>query len=151
MGLGKTVRPVRPDAPAAGGHSRADAVCATSRTAPRLAAPHGRQVQSVAFLYYLWQTQGIPGPFLVIAPLSTLPHWQREFERYVHEKRRRARFRLRSHGYTGPPTDAWSCRWTTMNVIVYHGNQQARDILVKHEFFYPVRAAVRDAWQKGRL
>ena len=43
------------------------------------------QVQSVSFLNYLWQVQGIPGPFLVVAPLSTLPHWQREFERYVLE------------------------------------------------------------------
>jgi SNF2 family DNA or RNA helicase len=35
----------------------------------------------VAFLNYLWQVQHLPGPFLVVAPLSTLPHWQREFER----------------------------------------------------------------------
>jgi len=42
----------------------------------------GKTVQSVTFLHYLWHNQGLPGPFLVVAPLSTLPHWQREFERY---------------------------------------------------------------------
>ena len=38
------------------------------------------------------QTHGITRPFLVIAPLSTIHNWQREFE-----------------------------TWTDMNVLVYHG------------------------------
>ena len=38
----------------------------------------GKTVQSVSFLHYLHSTQGLWGPFLVVAPLSTLSHWQRE-------------------------------------------------------------------------
>ena len=83
----------------------------------------GKTVQSVSLLNYLWQTQGIAGPFLVVAPLSTLPHWQREF-----------------------------ARWTNMNAIVYHGNQAARDVLHKYEFFYKVRttnAGLDACWPRG--
>ena len=40
----------------------------------------GKTVQSVSFLHYLHSTQGLWGPFLVVAPLSTLSHWQRELE-----------------------------------------------------------------------
>lgn len=38
------------------------------------------------------QAAGIRGPFLVIAPLSTIANWQREFE-----------------------------SWSDLNVIIYHG------------------------------
>ncbi|KAL3898148.1 MAG: hypothetical protein SGPRY_012903, partial [Prymnesium sp.] len=83
----------------------------------------GKTVQTVSLLHYLHEKQvrrgkrggsrgllGLPfpytladspqglwGPFLVVAPLSTLPHWQREVE-----------------------------SWTHMNVVVYHGNAAAR-------------------------
>ncbi len=46
----------------------------------------------------------IRGPFLVIAPLSTIPHWKREFE-----------------------------NWTDMNAIVYHGNAESRALLRTYE------------------
>ncbi len=46
----------------------------------------------------------IRGPFLVIAPLSTIPHWKREFE-----------------------------NWTEMNAIVYHGNSESRALLRTYE------------------
>ena len=39
----------------------------------------GKTIQSLAFLDGIFQ-YGIRGPFLVIAPLSTIPNWQREFE-----------------------------------------------------------------------
>ena len=79
----------------------------------------GKTVQSVAFLNLLWQQFRLKGPFLVVAPLSTLPHWEREFQ-----------------------------GWTDLNVLVYHGSVGSRDLMYEYEFFYrrseaderPVRA-----------
>ena len=44
---------------------------------------------------------------MVIAPLSTIPNWQREFE-----------------------------LWTDMNVIVYHGSQTSRNMIQEYEMYY---------------
>lgn len=43
----------------------------------------GKTVQSMAFLAHLSEAQGIWGPFLVIAPASTLHNWQQECARFV--------------------------------------------------------------------
>lgn len=51
----------------------------------------GKTIQSITFLNEI-DKYGIPGPFLVIAPLSTIGNWQREFE-----------------------------TWTDLNAITYHG------------------------------
>ena len=59
----------------------------------------GKTIQSLAWIHSIY-TYGIRGPFLVIAPLSTIPNWQREFE-----------------------------LWTDMNVIVYHGSQTSRNMI----------------------
>ncbi|RKP19872.1 hypothetical protein ROZALSC1DRAFT_817, partial [Rozella allomycis CSF55] len=67
----------------------------------------GKTVQSVSFLDQLYRKFKIRGPFLVIAPLSTIPHWEREFK-----------------------------GWTDMNVVVYHGGAVARDMIVDYEFYY---------------
>jgi SNF2 family DNA or RNA helicase len=67
----------------------------------------GKTVQAVSTIFCLKRCEGIRGPFLVIAPLSTIPHWKREFE-----------------------------GWTDMNPIVYHGNMLAREIIRRHEFRY---------------
>lgn len=61
----------------------------------------GKTVQSTAFLYELYRQQNIQGPFLVIVPLSTMGNWEREMK-----------------------------NWTEMNVIVYHGNQTSRNLIV---------------------
>ena len=66
----------------------------------------GKTIQSLAWLKGIHDT-GILGPFLVIAPLSTIPNWQREFE-----------------------------LWTDMNVIVYHGSQTSRNMLAEYEMYY---------------
>ena len=66
----------------------------------------GKTIQSLAWLKGIHET-GILGPFLVIAPLSTIPNWQREFE-----------------------------LWTDMNVIVYHGSQTSRNMLAEYEMYY---------------
>jgi DNA helicase INO80 len=38
----------------------------------------GKTIQSIALLAHLAEVKGIWGPFLVVAPSSTLPNWQRE-------------------------------------------------------------------------
>lgn len=73
----------------------------------------GKTVQTVSFCRYLLQTHNIRGPFLVVAPLSTTHHWKREFE-----------------------------SWTDMNVVLCHGNAEAREMIHKHEFFFPGKRAV---------
>ncbi|KAF9957033.1 hypothetical protein BGZ72_002225 [Mortierella alpina] len=42
----------------------------------------GKTLQTISFLAYL-REKGIWGPFLVVAPLSTLANWVMEFERFV--------------------------------------------------------------------
>lgn len=67
----------------------------------------GKTVQTVSMLWYLFKYRNVRGPFMIIAPLSTIPHWRRELE-----------------------------NWTDMNCIVYHGNSEARQIIRDFEFFY---------------
>ena len=66
----------------------------------------GKTIQSLAFIDSVHRV-GIRGPFLVIAPLSTIPNWQREFE-----------------------------TWTNLNIIVYHGSNASRTMLQEYEFFF---------------
>ena len=68
----------------------------------------GKTVQAVAFLERVTRVEGLPGPFLVVAPLSTLMHWQRTVQ-----------------------------QWTDMNAIVYQNTKQSREIIRNYEFFYP--------------
>lgn len=51
----------------------------------------GKTIQSIAFLYHLYSVENVKGPFLIIAPLSTLEHWKRTVE-----------------------------EWTTMNCVLYY-------------------------------
>ena len=67
----------------------------------------GKTVQTVSVINHIFTKYNERGPFLVIAPLSTIPHWKREFE-----------------------------NWTNMNVVVYHGNSQAKDIIRQYEWKY---------------
>lgn len=47
----------------------------------------GKTVQSLAFLAHLAEVHHIWGPFLVIAPASTLHNWQQECARFVPKMR----------------------------------------------------------------
>ncbi|ORY40365.1 hypothetical protein BCR33DRAFT_740236 [Rhizoclosmatium globosum] len=67
----------------------------------------GKTVQSTVFLDYLHTRCKVKGPFLVIAPLSTIGNWEREIQ-----------------------------RWSDMNVIVYHGRETSRNLIVETEFYY---------------
>ncbi|XP_069477199.1 chromodomain-helicase-DNA-binding protein 7 isoform X2 [Ambystoma mexicanum] len=66
----------------------------------------GKTIQSITFLYEIY-LKGIPGPFLVIAPLSTIPNWEREFR-----------------------------TWTELNVVVYHGSQASRRTIQLYEMYF---------------
>jgi hypothetical protein len=43
----------------------------------------GKTVQTIALLAYLAEYKGNKGPHLVIVPLSTMPNWQSEFDRWL--------------------------------------------------------------------
>lgn len=69
-----------------------------------------KTIQSIAFLYHLFDVEKIRGPFMVVVPLSTIGHWQREFS-----------------------------EWTDLNVVMYHDNfrgKVTRALIREHEFFY---------------
>ena len=57
----------------------------------------GKTVQTVSLVRMAKERYGAQGPALVVAPLSTLAHWQREFE-----------------------------HWSALDVMVYHGSQASR-------------------------
>lgn len=66
----------------------------------------GKTIQSITFLDEIHST-GIKGPFLIIAPLSTIANWEREFR-----------------------------TWTHLNVIVYHGSALSRQMLQQYEMYF---------------
>ncbi|XP_034558347.1 chromodomain-helicase-DNA-binding protein 8 isoform X2 [Notolabrus celidotus] len=65
----------------------------------------GKTIQSIALLSEIYSA-GLQGPFLVIAPLSTITNWEREF-----------------------------CTWTQMNAIVYHGSLASRQMIQQYEMY----------------
>lgn len=67
----------------------------------------GKTIQSIAFLASLFEDNLTP--YLVVAPLSTLRNWEREFA-------------------------TWAPR---MNIVMYFGSAQAREIIRKYEFYFP--------------
>lgn len=69
----------------------------------------GKTLQSASFVQHLQSNfkDHFTGPTLVIAPLSTLEHWRREFT-----------------------------EWTGLNAIIYHGSKDSRDRIRKYEFFH---------------
>ncbi|KAK1878835.1 Chromodomain-helicase-DNA-binding protein 7 [Dissostichus eleginoides] len=66
----------------------------------------GKTIQSITFLFEIFK-MGIQGPFLVIAPLSTIPNWEREFR-----------------------------TWTELNAVVYHGSQASRKTIQAYEMYH---------------
>ena len=67
----------------------------------------GKTIQSAVFLQMLRREQGMRGPFLIVAPLSTVVQWQREIS-----------------------------LWTEMDAVIYHGSIEDREIIRAHEFSY---------------
>ena len=70
----------------------------------------GKTIQSVGFIKLLQDlpTTGVRGPYLIVAPLSLIGQWQSE-------------------------TKTWA---PDLNVVLYHGSADARDFLVKNDFFF---------------
>ena len=66
----------------------------------------GKTIQSITYLEEMHRV-GIRGPFLIIAPLSTIANWEREFR-----------------------------TWTHHNVIVYHGSMISRQMLQQYEMYF---------------
>lgn len=70
----------------------------------------GKTIQSTSFLNHLHTKLNIQGPFLIVTPLSTIGNWEREIK-----------------------------TWTNMNVVVYHGRDTSRHLIVDTEFYYKGR------------
>lgn len=68
----------------------------------------GKTVQTISFLNHLFTQENVTGPFLIIAPLSTIGHWQRTVQ-----------------------------TWTEMNAIIYLGQKANRRYIREYEWFFP--------------
>nr|QVX32604.1 CHD3/4/5B [Platynereis dumerilii] len=68
----------------------------------------GKTIQAISFLNVLWKEGYAKGPFLVSAPLSTVPNWEREFQFWAPE----------------------------MYVVSYSGGKDTRPIIRHNEFSY---------------
>lgn len=62
----------------------------------------GKTVQSISLMAHLAESQNIWGPFLVIAPASTLHNWQQEFTKFTPD--------LKALPYWGNPKDRKTLR-----------------------------------------
>lgn len=74
----------------------------------------GKTVQLVTTLIEVSKASGIRGPYLVLAPLSTLYHWEHELK-----------------------------NWSDLNAVVYHGNPLSKDIIQRYELC-KIENGVRD-------
>ena len=70
----------------------------------------GKTIQALSFLHQLrvMPTTRVRGPFLIVVPLALIDQWQSEI-------------------------NMWSPQ---MNCVVLHGSTEARELIVKHEFYY---------------
>lgn len=69
----------------------------------------GKTIMTLSFFHHLYTKLNLKGPFLIIAPLTTLEHWQKI-----------------------------ALTWTTMNTILYYDQQgqAGREELRANEFFF---------------
>lgn len=81
----------------------------------------GKTIQSITFLEEIHRV-GIKGPFLIIAPLSTIANWEREFR-----------------------------TWTHLNVIVYHGSVVSRQMLQQYEMYFRDAQVVTSSRVRGSV
>jgi len=69
----------------------------------------GKTLQTCSFVNLVATRFNQRGPFLVVAPLSTLEHWKREFD-----------------------------AWTNLNAFIYHGSQKDRELIRENEMAYEI-------------
>ncbi|XP_050702460.1 lymphocyte-specific helicase-like [Eriocheir sinensis] len=72
----------------------------------------GKTIQCIALICHLVE-QGVSGPFLVVAPLSTLPNWMSEFERFAPK--------VPTLLYHGPESDRMEKRRLIKRVVRLEG------------------------------
>ncbi|CAN4076911.1 unnamed protein product [Withania somnifera] len=80
----------------------------------------GKTIQSIAFLASLFEEN--VSPHLVVAPLSTLRNWEREFATWAPQ----------------------------MNVVMYVGGAQARAIIREYELFFPKNLKITKKKKSGQ-
>ncbi|XP_029664052.1 chromodomain-helicase-DNA-binding protein 1 isoform X2 [Formica exsecta] len=68
----------------------------------------GKTIQTICFLYYLFHTQQLHGPFLLVVPLSTMTSWQREMTQWAPD----------------------------LNFVVYLGDVNSRNVIREYEWCY---------------
>jgi SNF2 family DNA or RNA helicase len=80
------------------------------------ARTNAETIQSISLLAYLAEHHNLWGPFLVIAPASTLHNWQQELARFVP--------RLKALPYWGSPKDRETLRkiWSRKNMTFSEGS-----------------------------
>ncbi|KAJ2747941.1 putative DNA helicase ino80 [Coemansia sp. BCRC 34301] len=82
----------------------------------------GKTVQSISLLAYLAETHNIWGPFMVVAPASTLHNWQQELTRFVPE--------FKVLPYWGSPKDRKVLRKSLMNPSSLSRRDSAFHVLI---------------------
>ncbi|KAK8938192.1 CHD3-type chromatin-remodeling factor PICKLE [Platanthera guangdongensis] len=80
----------------------------------------GKTIQTIAFLASLFEENLSDSPHLVIAPLSTLRNWEREFS-----------------------------TWAPQMNVMYFGSAQARSIIRQYEFFFPKKKTKKQKKKKA--
>ncbi|KAK8660697.1 hypothetical protein V6N13_051612 [Hibiscus sabdariffa] len=81
----------------------------------------GKTIQSIAFLASLFEEK--IAPHLVVAPLSTLRNWEREFATWAPQ----------------------------MNVVMYVGSSQARAVIREYEFYHPKKSQKIKKKKSGQI
>jgi hypothetical protein len=84
-------------------------------------------------MWHLFTVEKIRGPFLVIAPLSTISKWKREIEKWTGTWMRRTSISPESFLSA---SSTLSLATTDMNVLVYQAPRAARQVIRQHEWNY---------------
>ncbi|CAZ82879.1 unnamed protein product [Tuber melanosporum] len=74
----------------------------------------GKTVQSISVMAYLAETHNIWGPFLVIAPASTLHNWQQEIARFDTQYFQRMRWQYMILDEAQAIKSSTSSRWKAL-------------------------------------
>jgi chromodomain-helicase-DNA-binding protein 7 len=80
----------------------------------------GKTIQATSILHYLHQEHGLCGPFLIVAPMVTLEQVNFCLQRILSA----VQWKKELEG------------WTNMNVVVYHGSADARELIYEKEWFF---------------
>ena len=68
----------------------------------------GKTAQTVALIQTLRTIEKLNGPFLIVVPLSTITHWERE-----------------------------AAAWTDAYTVLFHGSADSRRVILEHDWAEP--------------